>query len=413
MNLPQKVAFNTVVQIASKIITVGFTLLTTILLTGYLGKEGYGDYIYILSLAIIFGSLADWGTLTIGVREVAKVKKNPGQLLANIFFLRLILAILAAILLIIVSLVLPIQVRDPMLVRRVIRIAGLLVFLVTIKASFSLVFQSKLAMQKTALSDILASGLTFLFSWYVIQRGLSLGPLIWSIIWATLLATLLAGVMALRTVSYHWRFDSKIMRRLLAESLPMGAILMMFTIDNKIDTVMLGAIKGSAAVGIYGLSSRVYDVLILGAAFLMNSMLPVLSQLTRSPKLKAVYQKTFQVMFCFSLLVVVSLLSFSPLIIKILTQTNFTKFIDAFGVLRVMSLALFLAYFNHLTGYTIVALGKQRTYFWIALGSLIFNVMANWIFIPRYSYWGASWVTVLTEGLVLIATTTYLYRKIF
>src|SRR4030042_1323353 len=99
MSLSQKVAFNTAVQIAAKIITVSLTLLTTILLTGYLGKEGYGEYIYVITLAMLFGSLADWGTATIGVREVSKEKENQGRFLANVFFLRLILSLIAALLL--------------------------------------------------------------------------------------------------------------------------------------------------------------------------------------------------------------------------------------------------------------------------------------------------------------------------
>lgn len=408
MNLSQKVAFNTAVQIVSKIITVGFTLLTTILLTGYLGKEGYGNYIYVITLAILFGSLADWGTLTIGVREVTKAKENQGQLLGNIVILRLLLSLLSIICLLVISFFLPLS--------KFIRIASPIIFLVATKASFNLIFQSQLKMQMAALSDIAASFLTFVFSWYVIQQGLGLGPLIWAIIWASLLAMAIASILALKATRFNFTFDKKIASLIISESLPMGAILLMFTIDNKIDTVMLGNLKGSAAVGIYGLSSRVYDVLILGAAFLMNAMLPVLSQLSNQQsmkKLKIVFQKIFLVMLLAGSAMLIFIFLFSPLIIKVLTQRNYPSFFDSIGVLKIMGISLLIAYFNHLTGYTIVALGKQRTYFWIALGSLIFNVLANWIMIGRFSYWGASWVTVLTESLVLVATWTLLSYKTF
>jgi len=406
MSLSQKVAFNTAVQIISKIITVGFTLLTTILLTGYLGKEGYGDYIYVMTLAILFGSLADWGTLTIGVREVSKAKENQGQLLGNIFILRLLLSLLSIICLLVISFFLPLS--------KFIRIASPIILLVAAKASFNLIFQSQLKMQKAALSDIVASFLTFVFSWFVIRQGLGLGPLIWAIIWASLIALVVAAILALKTAKFNFTFDRKITGRIISESLPMGAILLMFTVDNKIDTVMLGNLKGSAAVGIYGLSSRVYDVLILGAAFLMNAMLPILSQMSgrkENQKLKAVFQKTFAVLLLAGLSLLIFIYLFSPLMIKVLTQKNFSNFFDSIGVLKIMGISLLIAYFNHLTGYTIVALGKQRTYFWIALGSLIFNILANWVMISRFSYWGASWVTVLTESLVLVATWTLLNLK--
>ena len=134
MSLSQKVALNTIVQVAAKIITVLTTLITTILLTGYLGKEGYGDYIFVITLAILFGSLADWGTATIGVREVSKNKDQSPQWLANLFILRLGLSLAAAVLLMLVSWVMPLPTKDPQPLRQVIQMAGLIVFLVATKA---------------------------------------------------------------------------------------------------------------------------------------------------------------------------------------------------------------------------------------------------------------------------------------
>lgn len=400
MSLSQKVAINTGIQIVSKIITVGFALLTTIILTNYLGVKGYGEYTFVMTLVILFGSLADWGTLTIGVREAAKKKQNQGKLLANIFILRLLLALLAVVLLIIVSFFLPIQ-------RRMIIIASPILFWVATKATFSIVFQSRLQMYKAAIADVVSSLLTFLFSWCVVQKGLGFAPLIWSVTWASVLAALIAGVLAIRTVNYIFAIDKKLISRFFKDSLPMGAILLMFTMDNKIDTVMLGSFKGSGAVGIYGLSSRVYDVLILGAAYLMNSLLPIFSNLNLK-KLKNAFKKTFLVLLVMGLLVLGGVLLFSPLVIKILTRQRFIEFFDSITVLRIMGASLLIAYFNHLTGYTIVALGKQRQYFWIALASLVFNLIANLVFIPRFSYFGAAWVTVLTESLVLAITISFL-----
>ena len=409
-----KVALNTFIQIASKIITVGFALLTTILLTGYLGKEGYGDYIYIITLAIIFGSLADWGTATIGVREVAKEKGSQGKLLGNVFILRLGLSFLAIVLLFAFSLFLPIQTQNPLLLRKMIKIATLIVFLVAIKASFGIIFQSRLEMQKAAVADITTSLLIFLFSWYVVQKGLGLGPLVWAVVWASGVAVVIAGILALKTARYVFQIDKEIMAELIRESLPMGAILLMFTMDNKIDTVMLGAIKGSGAVGIYAIPYRIYDVLILGAAFLMNALLPVISQYSDlerwKDKLRQIYQKAFDILFLMGSAGLVFILIFAPAIVRLLTWQRFGEFGDSVAVLRILVLAMFIAYFNHLTGYTIVALGRQRPYFFVAFGALIFNVIANLIAIPRFSYYGAAGVTVLTEGLVLMITSIFIFR---
>jgi O-antigen/teichoic acid export membrane protein len=57
-----------------------------------------------------------------------------------------------------------------------------------------------------------------------------------------------------------------------------------------------------------------------------------------------------------------------------------------------------------------VALGKQRPYFLVAMAALLFNVMANLIMIPLWSYYGAAVVTILTEGLVLVITSFFIFR---
>jgi O-antigen/teichoic acid export membrane protein len=177
---------------------------------------------------------------------------------------------------------------------------------------------------------------------------------------------------------------------------------------------MLGSLKGSGAVGIYAVAYRVYDVLILGAAYLMNSLLPVLSHYAQQPngreKLKTIYQKSFDILLMMGLVAVVFSFFFSPLLVKFLTQQRFVEFFDSIGVLKILSLAIFFAYFNHLTGFTIVSLSRQNKYFLVALSALVFNVLANFLIIPRFSYYGAALITVLTEGVVLVITTFFIYR---
>ncbi len=414
MNLSHKIALNTIIQVVAKVITVGFTLLTTILLTGYLGREGYGDYIYVITLALIFGAFADWGTATIGVREAAKETKEKGKLFANVLVLRMIFSLLAAILLLAAANLVPLITDNPAVVRQAIRLASLVVIFNASKISFGVVFQSKLQMGKMAIADIASSFLILTISWFFIHQGYGLISLVGAVLLASIVSTLIAGFLALKSTKYIFQLDRVLMTRLLSESLPMGAVLFLFTADNKIDTVMLGLLKGSAPVGVYGIAYRIYDVLILGAAYLMNVLLPVISRFSDISKwkkeLKEIYQKAFDILLLAGITVVVLVWIFAPLAVRILTQQRFSEFSDAVNVLRILSLAMFVAYFNHLTGYTIVALGRQRPYLLVAFFALVFNVLANLVAIPRFSYFGAAVVTLLTEVGVLLITTFFTFR---
>ena len=415
MHLSQKVALNTIIQIIAKVITVGFGLVLMILLTSSLGREGYGNYMYILTLVVLFGSFADWGTTVIGVREASREeKKKQEEILVNVFFLRLLLACLGALLMILAGFFLPLKVAEPLLIRQGIFLGSLILILFAFKASFGLIFQTKLQMQKLAVAEILGSGLVLFFSWLFLRINWGLSALIMAVVLANLAAVFLAGFLAFKTIRFTWHFDLKFIKKFLKESLPMGAILLMFTVDNKIDTVMLGSLKGSAAVGIYAVSYRVYDVLILGAAYLMGSLLPVLSQYAHQPggreKLRIIYQKSFDILLFMGLAALLVCFLASPFLIKFLTQQRFGEFFDSVFVLKILSLAILFSYFNHLTGYTIVSLGKQNNYFKVALAALVFNILANLLVIPYLSYYGAALVTVLTEGLTLIITTFFIFR---
>lgn len=397
--LRQKVAFNTAIQIVGKVVSVCFTLLTVSLLTGYLGVAGFGRYIYLLTWLVLFSSLADWGTNTIGARELAK-NSSPG-LLGKLLVLKAAFSIVAIGGLL---LVLP----APLAV-----LALFLLFKMG-RDYLAMIWQARLEMHKTAITDVVASGLIFLISWLFVQRGGGVNQLLLAYFLATFLALILGIALIYRQTELQFNFSFTEIRPLLAEILPMGGILLMFTMDNKIDTLMLGMIKGSEAVGIYGIAYRVYDVLILGAAFLMNALLPVFSRwqnLNRwGSRLERAYQQAFDLLLVGGLLLAVGVYFGAPLLVGLLAGGRFAEFYPAVGVMRLLTVAVFLAYLNHLTGYTIVALGKQRPYFFVALASLVFNVAVNLVVIPRYSFYGAAVVTILTEALVLTITTGFICK---
>ena len=69
--------------------------------------------------------------------------------------------------------------------------------------------------------------------------------------------------------------------------------------------------------------------------------------------------------------------------------------------LQILSLALIVSYFNHLNGYTLIALGRQWSSFIIAIVALVVNVLLNLVLIPHFSFIAAAFVTFITEGLIV------------
>ena len=67
---------STIVQTAGKAVSILITLVTVRLVVKHLGTTGYGNFILITSIFLLFDAVADLGTRMIGAREAAKTENE-------------------------------------------------------------------------------------------------------------------------------------------------------------------------------------------------------------------------------------------------------------------------------------------------------------------------------------------------
>ncbi len=406
-SLSKKIALNTLAQVAGKVGTTTLGVIITILLTRYLGPAGFGSFTFVLVFVAMFGTVADWGMSLITVREASKEVGKAMEIIGNAMVVRLVLAVVAAIVAILVINFYPTSSSLKLLVA----ISSLSLVALSLKTSFQIIFNVKLQMHNSAIADFSCNVFTLLVVLFVIHFGLGLTGVVVAYLIGNCVAAFVAAFLGFRLLPLKFSLFNPQTRYLLLESLPMGAILVVFTIYDRIDTVILAYFKGQEAVGLYGAAYRVFEVLTLGAAYFANAVLPLISNLahTNREKLVEVYRKSFVILLILGVSVAVTNYIFAPLGIAIIAGPKFAASVDA---LRILSLALVVAYFNHLNGYTLIALGKQWYSFGIAIGALVINVILNLIFIPRYSFYGAAFITFVTEGLIVLATLVILNKQI-
>lgn len=408
-SVSQKIALNTAAQMGGKIATTGLGIVITILLTRYLGPAGFGAFTFILVFVAMFGSLADWGMTLITIREASKdpASGRDAEIIGNILIIRLMLAMIAAAVAVVVINFLAVE----PLIKILVMIASLSLVASSLKTSFQIIFNVKLRMENTALSDFSTNLLTLAIVFLVINFHWGLTGVVLAYLAGDFLAAGVAAFLGFRLLPLKFSLVNPQTKYLLLESLPMGAILVTFTIYNRIDTVILSHFKGQEAVGLYGAAYRIYEVLTLGAAYFANAVLPLISQLAQNDKekLAEVYRKSFVILLILGILVAGANFMLAPLGIAIIAGDKFAGSVPA---LQILSLALVVSYFNHLNGYTLIALGKQWYSFAIAVGALTLNIILNWIFIPLYSYRAAAFITFVTEGVIVLATLLILHKAI-
>lgn len=405
MDLSRKITLNTLAQILGRAGVILISLLTTVYLTRGLGQAGYGAFGVISAAVVIFFSLGDWGTNFIAVREASKSKYEPGLVLGNSLIIRSLMSLIGIVLYILFIYLNPAFLEY----RTAAYLSSLTIFFLSLKTSVQIIFHSQLKLHLSSLVDLFSSILFFIFL-IVFGSELSLILTVWSLIFSAGLAALLALVIVFRFTKVNFKLDRSFLCQWLKESIPMGFLLASYSIYSRIDTFILHSIKGESAVGIYILAYKVHDNLVLGAAYLMNSFFPVISGYSSADKgkLKNIIQSAFSLLIVMAVPLVIIFFVSAPWIINLLGGTAFG---DSVMVLRILIFATGFAYLNHLTGYSLTALGKQRVHLKFSLILLVVNFSLNLMFIPRYSYMAAAAVAVLSQAIIFILTYFYLKYK--
>lgn len=400
---------NTLFQSLGKFATLLLSLTTTTMLARSLGPVGYGDYTFITAFVLLFATVADWGTNIIAVREASARSSHQESIFGNITLIRFLLSLLALILLNIMVSTNPgwSNLSLPLFVGSFVLLA------LSLKTSFGIVFQALLRYELSATVEIIFSISFLILAWVAVSWQKSLVNIIFAWFLATFISAVAAFLVARRISKFEWKMKWSNVYPILKEAFPAGALFIVFTIYNRVDTIILEHFSGAHAVGVYGLAYKVHDNLVLGAAFLMNALFPILARnfkdATKFSILKNQYQKTFDILLVSSVFIFFFAYLMSGIIIQILGGLQFA---ESTPLLKVLLFATVIAYFNHLTGYSLIAFGKQKSSLFIATVALLFNVVANIIFVPIYSYKASALITVATEALVLLLSTIVVAKTI-
>jgi O-antigen/teichoic acid export membrane protein len=191
----------------------------------------------------------------------------------------------------------------------------------------------------------------------------------------------------------------------LRESWPLFLNQLLQGLFFKIDAVLLLPLAGPAAAGVYAAAYKVSE----GAGIVSSSFtLAIFPRLARAsdpatnagqPLVNA-YRLSLRLLLqvAFPLAAGTAVLA-SP-IVGLVGGRDYLP--DSAVALAILICYLPLSYANGLTQYVLIASGRQRLLTGAFFAALVFNLVANFVLIPRFSYVGAAWVTVASEVVLLV-----------
>lgn len=388
------VAVSTASQLVAKLAHLALNVVASLALIRYLQPEGYGDYIFVLSLAAIFGLLSDFGLPKVAVREISRDPDDGPTILGTTVGARALLAVLAWVL----AQAMAIAIGAQPEIRLAIAV-GSLVYLTDALLTVVVVFEVRLAMQYEALVLVLAQAFDTALILALIASGAGLVQLVAAPVASAAVAALLALWLARGRFGTRLAIDPRRIPRLLRDAAPVGVALLIAVAYLKLDSVLLGVLATPHDVGIYGSAYRPIEYLLLGSGVLITPLFPLLSRWHGMERtwFSAVYRRGTDALVAAWLPVPVLLFWIAdPLVAAVYGAA----FAPAAVPLRLLAIALVMMILAAWQGLTLLAAGRQPLTTIYNAAGLGVNVALNLVLIPRLGYAGAAWAALATSAFV-------------
>ncbi len=410
MRLSTKIAYNTIIQIFTKAISTILGLIAIGLIARYLGQSGFGQYTIVITFLSVFAILADLGLTLVTVQMISQPGIQREKVLNNLFTLRLVSAIFFLALGVGTVLFFPYD----NIVKIGVAIASFSFVFVALNQILIGLFQKELRMDKDSLAEIigkiiLVAGVFLSVNYLKTPEDILIGVLVVTVI-ASAINFLIHFYFAREFVKIKLEFDKEIWKKVIHKSWPLAIIITLNLIYLKADILILSLFKSHAEVGIYGATYRVIEVLTAIPYILAGLVLPIIttSWINKDQlALKSAIQRSFDLMMMLIIPVIVG----GQLVARqVMILVAGPEFEIAGPVLQILVIAAGFVFFGVIFSHAIIAFDRQKDlikpYFLISAVSLVGYL----IFIPRFSYFGAAWMTVVSEMLAALVALYFTWK---
>lgn len=396
MNETSKVFKQTFWQVLGKAATSLSTLAVLAIITRRFGESGTGVFTLALAYLAFFYLAADFG---LNAHLLPKMSTSDFQIVwRKLLGLRLLWSLFLVFLAIILLPILPFS-KD--FFPEAVLIGALAIVGSAVFVTANAIFQSRLRYDLSIIASASGAILSLLAIYILSAADLPVYWLLAGHLLGWLLTGLLAWLLIRRFISNLLPLlDLTFIKKIFFEAWPISATLILNVVYFRADAFILSSVHSFAEVGIYNLAYQIFQSALVLPTFIMNSFYPIMLEnlSINMSKFLISFSRALGLLFFVSLLGVVLTWILAPFIINLLAGNGFEGSVLP---LRILSLS-FPAYFlSALLMWTLVSLKKYKIMTSIYLAGLVVNIILNLIFIPQYSYIASSWITGVSEYLIL------------
>ena len=402
-----RVLRNAGVQVVAEVVSKGATLVLYGVFAREVGKAGFGEFSFILSLGGLLLVFAGPGAEDVLAREVTRDRARLRQLLWGAVSIKGGLggiAVLAAVAIVAVG-------HGAGHLAATMALLALSLLTDALAKSVHAVFVVLEDMRPVAAALMLQRITTAVVGIAVLLSGGGVVTVCAVFLSGSVVGALYACWRLRRRIAIpRFELSGAAWSWLFRAALPLGVSSVFTIVLFRVDTVILAVLDTDVAVGLYGAAYRLLDATLFLSFAFVTAMIPTLARANRdtSPSLALAYSSALKaaVAMLFPLGTVFAL--FADPITRLLYGDDFA---DAATALRLLGGTAALFGVSQLSTATLIFQNRQAWVPWVTGSLLAFNVALNFALIPSWSLAGAAFATTATE-LIRAGVTVYLVHRL-
>lgn len=384
--------------VTGKVIAVVIGLVSIALITRALGPEGYGAYRTILTFVSFVSIGSDLGLQTVALRELGRPGRDHGRLMGAALLLRLLISVAVLTTGGLIGLWMP---YDAEITRGILVAAP---YYVCFQAAMMLqsVFQRHLRQGMQAISETVGGLVMLGLVWVALQAEAGVVPMVAAMLGGGIIQLAIAWPLARRLQPFKLVVDKAIWKELLVTGLPIAGSRVILTTILRGDVLLLSLLATDAAVGLYGVPSKMFEILITLAVLFNGMLMPMLVTSLAEKRMgeasvTAGHALTAMVIFGGGVIAVFG--AFPAEMLFVVAGPDFAAAAHAMTIVAVAIAANAMAQvYRHI----LTAMDNQRHAFLVDCVGLVVALVAYFTLIPLYSYLGAAIGTALTEATLCV-----------
>lgn len=390
---------NTRLSAYTNAVNLGVNFLLVVLLARWLGAAQLGQYAFAVALVGLVFGLANFGIQTILTREIAKDNAVTAKYLSNSLGIRFLVSLPLGV---IASVIVAVLTQTEKEVIGLVLIAGVYVGLAGIATVFFGALQGCDKFREQFLLNSIYKIASLVGCAAIVAFGGGVSEIL-------ILFTVLQAAVVLVAWRYvnreickvSIRLDKNFALNLVRRSFPLSLSSTAEYINLKSDSVLIGAMKNVQDVGIYSAATNVYMGMVALPYSLITAYFPAFSKSfsTEKDQSRQLFSRMLSLLFFGAVAMAAIVAAMSSVVIEIIYPAEFAQ---ASLALTILCIGFPFLILNRFANLSLISMGQERYVFYITLVGAVINVTLNIIYIPQYSYVGASATTVVTEFLVMV-----------